>query len=97
MRLALSVDNMRYEIDSTDPELLGRWVVEIFTRTGPFTPATYCTVQAYPSFTRDPETGQDRPDWVADSRVLGRMDVIRTPRDLLDALARQLADLEALT
>lgn len=96
MRLTLTVDNLSFQIDSTDPELIGRWVVEIFARTGPFTPATYCTMQAYPSYVRDPATGRERPDWIADSRVIGRIHLVRTPQEVVDMLQKQVSDLESL-
>ena len=58
MRLSISVDNIRHEIDSIDPELLGRWIVEIFTRTGPWNPATYIQFRAWPSWIYDQKSGQ---------------------------------------
>ncbi len=94
MRLTISVDGQRHEIDSTDPELLGRWVVEIFERTGPFTPATYCTVQAYPSWVPSPD-GRGRSDWIADARYFGDIYPVQTPREMLEALGKQLDKAEA--
>lgn len=96
MKLRLIIDAVYHEIDSTDPDLLARWIVEIFGRIPEITPATLIQVQAYPSYLPDAD-GQWQADWAADSRILGRMDTIRSPRDLLAALSKQLDDLEALT
>lgn len=94
MRLELYIDNMRYEIDSTDPVILGKWIVEIISRFE-WTPATYSKFQVWPSFVSDGH-GDYRADWIADSRVLGRAYVFSTPQELLDALQEQINDLEAL-
>jgi hypothetical protein len=97
MRLTITIDAISFTIDSINPELLGRWVVEIFERQGPFTPATYCTVQAFPSFSpAAPDTGLPRFDWIQDSRVLSRTNAISSPQGLLNALADQLLELDAL-
>src|SRR5579872_5025083 len=95
MRLSINVDAMHHEIDSTDPELLGRWVVEIFARTGPHTPATLVQVQAYPSWLPT-EDGRGRADWIVDSRVITNLYRVRTPQELVDALQKQIKDLEAV-
>lgn len=96
MRLHLIIDGIWHEIDSTDPELLGRWIMEIFGRIPAISPATMIEIRASPSFVPD-AAGQWRADWAADSRVIGRQYEIQSPRDLLAALAKQLDDLEALT
>jgi hypothetical protein len=97
MRLTISIDNVPHQIDSTDPVLLGNWMLEIFARVGPFTPATYCQVQAYPSFVNDPSSPQGlRPDWIADTRIIGGVFQVKTPRELVEALAKQLDDAEGL-
>jgi hypothetical protein len=48
MKLTICVDNMPMQIDSTDPELLGKWMLEVFARAAAhgITNATYITVQA---------------------------------------------------
>ena len=96
MRLRLFLDGIPHEIDSTDPELLARWIVEIFGRLRDITPATLIEVQAQPSFIYD---AHDQPvmDWSADQRIIGQHARIRSPRELLDALAKQLDTMEALT
>ena len=96
MKLHLIVDGIWHEIDSTDPDLLARWIVEIFGRIPAIYPATMIEVRVSPSFLPD-GMGQWRPDWAADSRVLGRLYPVKSPRDLLAALTKQLDDLEALT
>lgn len=97
MRLEISVDNYRHQIDSTNPELLGQWVVEIFdriTKNG-WHQATYVTVQAYPTFVYD-EYGNSVHDWIADSRVIGAINVIHSPQELVDALQAQITEMEAI-
>jgi hypothetical protein len=97
MRLEIRVDSIPHQIDSTDPELLGKWVMEIFARVGPFTPATCCQVQAYPSFVSDPGSPQGlRPDWIADTRIIGGVFQVKSPRELVEALGRQLDEAEGL-
>lgn len=87
------VDGYNFSIDSTDPELLGKWMVEIFARTAPFTPATHCMVRAWPSYGRDLGERTEM-DWIADTRYNGELYQIRSPRELLDALSVQLAQYE---
>lgn len=95
MKLSLIIDGLPHEIDTTDPELLAKWIMEIFGRMQEVTPATLIEVRAYPSFLAD-GNGRWRPDWIADSRIIGRVDQIRTPRELVAALAKQIEDYEAL-
>lgn len=95
MRLSINVDQYHHEIDSTSPETLGRWIVEIFTRTGPWHPSTMINVQAYPSYVPTPD-GRGRADWIADSRVLGNVYTARTPQEIVAALQQQIDDLEAV-
>lgn len=98
MRLRLSIDAVPHEIDSTDPDLLARWIVEIFGRIREIHPATLIEFQAQPSWV---PSGNDpsmpwRPDWAADSRVIGQLMPARSPRELLAALGKQLDQLDAL-
>lgn len=96
MRLTIEVDAMNHQIDSTDPELLGRWVMEIFGRIAAFgiTPATFIRVQIYPSWVPDESVSGGRSDWVADSRIIGRTWQIHSPRDLVKILGEQLDEAE---
>lgn len=94
MRLKISVDNLYHEIDSTDPDLLGKWVVEIFARTGPWTQATYVQLQAGPSWVPT-EDGRGRPDWIADSRVVGSVYQVHTMQEIVDVLQQHIKDAEA--
>jgi hypothetical protein len=97
MRLTINIDNYRHEIDSTDPETLGRWIVEILARAEKtWTPATYVTVQVQPTFIASPDENSWRPDWITDNRIISEQISIRTPADLLAALQAQLEKLEAL-
>ena len=96
MRLTIQIDGTSHTIDSTDPELLGKWVIEIFGRAIAFgiNQATYIQVQAYPSWVAD--GGNGRPDWITDSRIIGNVYQIRSPADLVAALGRQLDEAAAL-
>lgn len=103
MRLRLSIDALPHEIDSTDPELLAKWIVEIFGRIRVITPATLIEFQVYPSFVpsdgpgdMQPGRGGWHPDWAADSRVIGQVTPVRSPRELVAALSAQLDELEKL-
>jgi hypothetical protein len=96
MKLQLIIDGIPHNIDSTNPELLGKWVVEIFGRVPMVYPSTLIEVQVEPSWVPTSRDGQWEPDWVADSRVIGQMRPVRSPRDLLAALAAQLDELDAL-
>jgi hypothetical protein len=97
VRLSIVIDSINHDIDSSDPELLGRWIMEIFGRLPVIYPSTQIRIQAWPSFvlTRldPPEWG---PDWVTDSRVLGQLRPVRSPRDVVAALTQQLDELDAL-
>ena len=96
MRLTITIDGMAHQIDSTDPELLGKWITEIFGRavTAGISPATYIQVQIYPSWIPDGAGG--KPDWIADTRIIGSTYVIKTPQEIADKLAEQLKDWKEL-
>lgn len=95
MKLTLSIDGYGHQIDSTDPDLLGRWIVEIFGRIREITPATWIEFRAAPSWV--PGNGDDwQPDWVADSRIINQAIQIRSPRELVAALGKQIDELEKL-
>ena len=98
MRLTIEIDNVRHEIDSTDPELLGKWIVESFGRAiaAGITPATYIRVQAYPSWVPDANQPGGRADWITDSRILGNSYQVWSPRDLLKARSDELDRADAL-
>jgi hypothetical protein len=96
MRLTITIDGASHTIDSTDPELLGKWVVEIFARVGQVTPATYIQVQAYPSYLPSHNGEPVGLDWIADSRIIGGVFRISSPRELVEGLARQLDDADQL-
>ncbi len=96
MRLILSIDSIPHQIDSTDPDLLAKWIIEMFGRIREITPATLIELQTYPSVLPQSADGGWRPDWITDSRIIGQVIQIRSPRDLIAALSKQLDDLEAL-
>jgi hypothetical protein len=89
MRLSIDIDAVHHEIDSTDPETLGRWIVEIFARVEYPNAATWYQVHALPSF-----TGNNKPDWIADTRYF-HLGEAKTPRELITLLTEWLDDYEA--
>jgi len=95
VRLRLTLDGIGHEIDTADPDLLAKWIIEIFGRLRQITPATLIEVQASPSWVYD-EHDQPVPDWTADSRIICQRMKIKSPRDLPDALGRQLDEAEVL-
>lgn len=98
MRLSINIDAMHHEIDSTDPETLGRWIVEIFGRIQHPTPATLIQVSAMPTTIWNSEWDTPhgfKADWICDSRWLGQLGTVRTPRELLEQLTQWLDDYEA--
>ena len=96
MRLELRINQYNHLIDSTDPEILGKWMVEMFARTGEFGPADIVQVFAQPSFISDHTAPSGvRLDWIADSRIIGGQFQVKTPRELVEGLAKQLDDAEA--
>jgi hypothetical protein len=97
MRLTIMVDGAYHVIDSTDPDLLGKWMTEIMGRivAHGIKPATYIQVQAFPSWI--PDVAGGHPDWIADSRIIGSTWQVASPREIVAALAQQLDDAEAMT
>lgn len=97
MRVELSIDGYTKAIDTVNPELLARWLLEQFAIIQ-WTPATYCRVQAWPSFNpypgRPAEPGEQQADWICDTRYLGGITEIRSPRDFLAQLTAQLNEYE---
>lgn len=98
MRLTISIDSIGHEIDTTDPELLGRWIVEIFGRIREPGAATFITMRVAPSWLPVERQGRTDyvADWSADSMIIGRVTQVRSPRELVAALGRQLDDADAL-
>lgn len=93
MRLQISIDGLPHQIDSTDPETLGRWIVEIFGRVRYPSPATLYQIQAWPSFIPD-ANDQLQPDWICDSRWM-EVGKAKTPRELLRLLNAWLSNYES--
>lgn len=96
MRLSLIIDGIFHQCDSTDPDLLGKWIMEIFGRIQQITPATLIEFRAEPSWVPQGKDLPWGPDWLADSRVLGQVRPIRSPRDLVAELGKQLDEYERL-
>lgn len=97
MKLSIFLDGIPFEIDSTEPDLLARWIIEILGRMTDITAGTLIELRVRPSFLFDAASNAWRPDWTADSRIIGQTTYIRSPRDLLDALAKQLDAAEETT
>ena len=96
MRLTILIDAMPHQIDSTDPELIGKWLAEIFGRAAAWgiTPATQIEAQVYPSWVPADNPDGSKPDWIADTRIIGRTYQVQSPRDVVTMLARQLDEAE---
>lgn len=92
MRLEIQIDGYGHMIDTVDPEMLGRWMVEIFNRFTPMSPASYVNVRAWPTF--NPKTQGRDGDWIADTRY-NRNVFPRSPRELLEQLGEILDEMEA--
>ena len=91
MRLRLIVDSYGHDIDSTDPELLGKWIIEIFGRIT-WSPATYVQVQVGPSYIPGVKPGFD---WIADSRYMVQQATVKSPRDVIAAMSAALDEYES--
>lgn len=79
-------------IDSGNPDTLGAWLIEMLVTVRPdeMIPAQ---IMAWPSFAPGPN---GKPDWIADSRILGRIYPFNTPRELFEALRKQVEEAEEL-
>lgn len=96
MRLRLIIDGLPHECDTTDPDLLGKWIVEIFGRIPEITSATRIEFQAWPSFLPQSLGGGWRPDWIADSRIIGQTWQVRSPQELVAELGKVVDEYERL-
>jgi hypothetical protein len=95
MRLRLYVDGYPLEICTRDPELLARWLAEIFGAIQ-WTPATQVEVQAHPLFwPGDDGLAYAAPDWVARSPIVSQRTPVTSPRETAEALLGQVHRLEA--
>ncbi len=81
-------------IDTRDLDMLARWIVQTLLDFQP-TPYMPAMVQAWPQWAPS-EDGQGRADWITDSRILGYMQQVRTPREVVDYLAEQVERQEKL-
>ena len=81
-------------IDTRDLSMLARWIVQTLADLQP-TPQAPATVMAWPQWAPS-EDAQGRADWIADSRVLGQMVKVLTPRDVVDVLRGQIEEQEKL-
>jgi len=92
VRVELRIDNMNHQIVTRDPELLGRWLVEMFGRVN-WTPATFCQAMVWPDWVGD----QGAPDWIGDTRVIGRLTPVSSPQDFVNMLQQQIDDMKEIT
>lgn len=96
VKLVLRIDGYHHEIDSTDPEIIGKWIVEIFARIGPtWSPATFIQMQVQPSWLPAAPDGQPQHDWIADSRFMGQLVPVKSPREVVEALTKMIDESEA--
>lgn len=96
--MRIIIDGLPHECDSTDPDLLARWIREIFGRIPEINRGTIIELQSWPSFVyHENEVPQWRPDWTADSRIISQHTRVNSPRELLAALSKQLDEAEALS
>ena len=96
MKLVLRIDGYHHEIDSTDPEIIGKWLVEIFARIGPaWSPATFIQVQVQPSYLPAVPDGVIQFDWITDTRFTGRLTPVKSPREVVETLSKMLDEWEA--
>lgn len=92
MRLELTIDSYFHQVDSTDPEILGKWMVEIFGRVQ-WTPSTFIQVRAQPSYIPGAPGGMD---WIADTRIIGQATRVKSPREVVEALSAWVDEWERL-
>jgi len=89
VRLELRIDATSTQISTRDPDLLARWLLEQFALIR-WTPATYVTAQAWPSWSDWDESGKANADWITLGPHLGQAWEIKTPEELLDQLGDAL-------
>lgn len=94
MHMTITVNSYSFTIDSIDPEILGKWMVEIFERVGPLGNADQVYVRAYPSFSGHNIDGTPRVDWIEDTRFVDTLYNTRTPREIIEALEQAISDYE---
>ena len=96
MKLRIIIDGMPHDCDTADPDLLGKWIVEIFGRIREIHPSTLIEFQAWPSFIPQTPHGMWEPDWIADNRIIGQIREIRSPRELVAELGKMVDEYERL-
>lgn len=91
MRLEIIIDNVWHAIDTTDPDLMFRWVREIFGRIPEWNRSTEVRLQAFASYLY--HDGKLTADWIIDSRIIGQIQEVRSPGEWIAALT-ELAEKE---
>jgi hypothetical protein len=95
VKAELFIDGYPYGITTSDPELLARWLVEVFSNVD-WTPATLAEIRVTPTWGRVDGKLPARPDWICDTRILGERAQVRTPREFAEALLSQIHRYEQL-
>lgn len=96
MRVELRDGYGTYHVITTrNPDTLAAWLVE---RIGIIRPDHIVPAQilVWPEFHADEQNPQGIPDWIPDSRILGRAGRILRPLDLIRYLQEQIDGLERL-
>ena len=96
MKLRIIIDGISHDCDTADPDLLGKWIVEIFGRIREIYPSTLIEFQAQPSWLPQASDGNWQPDWIADSRIIGQVRPVRSPRELVAELGKMIDEWEEL-
>lgn len=77
-----------YMINSRDPELLGKWLIETLLTVKPDHVAPM-RFTVWPDFSIA-VAGNGVADWVADTRIIGMIEGVVTPEDMLKGMADQI-------
>ena|ERR1700678_1936912 len=93
MRAEITIDGYNFAIDSVDPEILGKWFVEIFNRVGPLNNSSFVQFRGWPSYGyRNLDGSPNAGDWISNVTmnpvITGRK--ILTPRELVTAISEEL-------
>lgn len=86
MRLQLESgwDGRNYIITTSDPEMLGRWLVEHIAKVRPDMAAP-TKIMVWPDL-----TPEGKPDWISNSCVIGASGIAFSPQEIVDYLQKQI-------
>lgn len=82
-------------IDTRDLDMLAKWIVQTLLEIQP-DPQRPAMVQSWPQWAPSPDGQGGRADWIADSRVLGYIQEVRSPAEVVGYLAEQVRRQEEL-